>query len=149
MTLRAEQAYYRAKYEGAPAPWDDEPARVWIATFRRGGAPDGTMLAEERLSPTKEQLAWLGKMSGFPDPARARLVVESGLVHFQLTKREFFRESEAAWKLALAAQALLETSFENRGVEPRTLLAREIGMEQAEWMSLLKRIRENPPPPNR
>jgi len=141
--------YYRARYEGASAPWDDEPARVWIGTFRRSGLPDGTMPAEERLTPSREQLDWLGEVSGFPQPERMRILAEAGLVHVELTKKDFFRESAAAWKLVLAAQDLVEASCPDRGVESRTLVAREIGMGQADWHRLRERIRSNPPPANR
>jgi len=138
-SARAE--YLRARYDSQPSAWDEQAARVWIATFRRGPKSAG-----EELPITKKQREWLAGKSGFSDTEKLKLVVEGRLVHAELTKGAFHREPEAAWKLVLAVQHLVESTWPERRPETRSLWYGDVGLTSAEHRRLNADLRREPPP---
>jgi len=136
--------YYTARYDAVPAPWDDEYGRVWIATFQRGAGalqPD-----QETLELSEEQRSWLAGVSGSGDAKLLRVEVQGGLVHAALPKASFHREPEAAWKLVLAAQYLVQRAWADRKVVTRALYDREIGLSSSTSSKLQKLFSMQPPP---
>ncbi|MHC4449446.1 MAG: serine/threonine-protein kinase [Planctomycetota bacterium] len=142
----AEGDYFRARYEALESPWDDEPGRVWIATFKRGPEPAARLPAKETLEPSQEQRLWLASVSGFRDTKLLRIDVEGGLVHATLPKASLYRESIAAWKLILAAQHLVSRQWSDRKVVSRRFNDRDTGLGRPESAKLEKMMEMKPPP---
>ena len=138
--------YRRAQYDDAPAPWDDEPAHVWLGTFRRGPRPNQPVPPRERIELTDEQQAWVAGVSGFRDAGLIELDVRGGLVHFSLPKAVFHCERAHVWQAVYAVHKLLSSDPFGRRFRPRPIELKELITDREVRSALERRIAKQPHP---
>jgi len=141
--------YLRAQFESEPAPWDNEPASVWIGTFKRAATSDIRLPPKEILELTDEQESWLADASGFRDVGLLSINVRGGLVHAALPKSVFFRDQKRAWLLMYAVQQMLSTTWKDRDFRDRGVSSSELGLTVDDLKMIHARIDSLPPPANR
>ena len=144
--LRSDDQLQRLMFLQASMPWDNERARVWIATFRSPPGSEQAMPKRESLAMTTAQRRWIRSVSNFPHEDEIELEIEMGVITATLPKRLFQQQGNQAWKAILATQELVNLLNPERNPRIHFLDPDEIGLPMPEISELNSRMRKNPLP---